>query len=182
MLHRFSGLLALCAAVCGMLGCSDPVPPAAAAGLLIDIGQCPTTMPRATLGNPNPDTRRPQDPLGSPVYSGQSGTSVSCRVAEDGSIFGNVKAPGITFDVSGKVNPADGTGTGAIGLFAGGITDYVSQPPESPCSVTVVRLTSGLQFTAGNVWASFQCTNLRPSGVGSACVASGEFLLQRCND
>ena len=182
MSQRFSGMLALCAAACSTLGCSDPVPASAGAGLLIDVGQCPTTMPRATLGNPNPDSRRPGDPVGTPIYSGQSGTQVSCRVSGDGTIVGNVKAPGITFDVSGTVNPTDGRGTGTVGLFAGGITEYVSQTPESTCELNVVRLTSGFQIEPGAVYASFRCSNLRPGGVGPTCIASGEFVLTRCRE
>jgi hypothetical protein len=180
-------MLTLSAAACTMLGCSDPVPAAAAAGLTINIGICPAQTQQATLGNPAPDRTRPIDPLGKPVYSGQAGTSVDCKVTADGNIFGNVQSSpnSIGFRVQGQIDPADGKGTATIGLRAAGISEYVSQPADavdSPCTIDVVKTSAGSQFKAGAVWAVFTCTNMKHKASFTLCSAQGEFAFQRCDN
>jgi hypothetical protein len=184
MLHRFIGMLTLGAVACTMLGCSDPVPAAASAGLTIDIGVCPAQMPQAKLGNPSPDSRVNQ--LGKPVFSGEAGTTVNCRVTAEGDIFANVQSSStsIGFRVQGKIDPADGHGTATIGLRAAGISDYVTQPADAednPCPIDVVSSPGGERhFKAGAIWAKFTCTNMefKPS---TLCSANGEFAFQRCD-
>lgn len=175
MTHRFLWLLTL-GVVAGTLSCSDPVPPASAAALDIRIGVCPAQTPTVTLG---------AVPPGNPVFSGENGASVTCKVNSSGEFFGVVSNRNLTFNVpEGSVDPETGVGTATVRLNAGGIVTSVAQPFEAtdaPCTVQVVRTSQGLQLVDGDIWATFSCSNLR-AAPSIRCTASGQFTFQRCKD
>lgn len=181
MSQRFVWMLGLGAA-CGALGCSDPVPAAAAAGLNVRIGICPTQgMSTATLGNPPPDRTRAQgSAAGRPIYNGESGASISCSVRGESvfTVSGRVSAPGLSFEVEGTANAGDGKGTALITLYTPGIGQHVSQ---QNCTLDVVRTSVGLQLQSGAIWSGFTCSGLT-APPSLTCNASGEFLLERCGD
>lgn len=145
----------------------------------MQVGTCPANAPQFEVGSPGPDSGRPSNPFGSPVYSGDEGTSVRCRVTASGDIFGEIEArpKDISFRVTGELDPETGTGTAIIGMHAPGVAGYYTSPLEMPCSLTAIRT-----IQAGAVWARFVCSRMTDSSSpGSACSSNGEFLFERCD-
>lgn len=176
MTQRLLWLLTL-GGVAGTLGCSDPVPQASGVGLEFSVGVCATQDSLVKLG---------EMPPRNPVFSGETGTTVSCRVSASGAFFGNVSARSprpLSFSVQGKVDPEEGIGTATISLNAG-LASSVSQPfrdTDAPCNLEVLRTTTGLQFEEGAIWTRFSCSNLQ-APPSTRCTATGQFTFQRCDN
>lgn len=185
MSHRFFGVLSVAlAAPLGALSCSDPVPQSAAVGLSLNVAACPVTRPQWSLGNPAPNSSLSQ--FGTPIFSGEGGTKVSCRVTADGQITADITGPGgLGFRVAdGRVNVQNGSGTATISLLAG-TQSWMKQPTnttDQPCTLQVIRTTKGYKVEAGALWASFQCFNMKSPGGAPPCSSTGELVLERCDD
>lgn len=175
MLRRYAWMLTL-SAVPAISACSDPVPPSAAAGLNLNIGRCAPLSNTLTVGNPHPDRFRSDGPAGNPVYSGEGGTRVQCRISGDGtySVFGDIRGQRFGFRVEGSI-AANGMGMASVELSTTGIGTVSS----SGCSLNVITTDRGPQITSGAVWAQVFCSDLtaQPS---TSCSAQGEFLFERC--
>lgn len=186
MSHRFFGMLTLAVvAPFGTLGCSDPVPQAAGVGLSLNVGLCPTTQSSWTIGEPAPNSGANQ--FGKPVFSGSSGVSISsCRVSADGQINAEIKGPkGLGFSIKqAKVNLQDGSGTANISFYAG-TQAWMTQPfiaTDTPCTLQVIKTTTGYKIEQGAVWAQFQCFTMKAAGNVPNCTGTGEIVLERCGD
>jgi hypothetical protein len=156
--------------------CSDPVPPAAEAGVHIEIRQsstrpsgtnCSTTATTQDFGNPSPTAQV----AGSTIIDGESGSRINCSV-KAGDVFsvsGSVRAGNLTFDVVDGQVPSSGTGKGTISVY----TPETYDLQDTACDIV------GIDVKAGAIWASFNCQNLAkpPSTV---CGAKGFFVFQNC--
>lgn len=173
-------LIGICAA-CTAVACSDPLPPAASAGLNFQTTICPSPVvsPKHELGNPAPNNRT--DTLGNPVFSGEQGALIRCSVSgtDTFTFSGSVnKGKDLGFSVQGTYSKTTGAGTAKIGLSSPAVPAYVEDPN---CSINIVRYNGALLLNSGEIWATFNCSNLfSPPNV--QCGALGEFVFQRCSN
>jgi hypothetical protein len=170
-------------AMLGAFGCSDPVPAAAAVGLRLTIsnsGSCPTTVADDDIGNPPPDSTGAGS--GTRVYDGEAGVQANCSVSGSGpfTVSGQIASDpkGLSFVVSGANVSADGTGTANIAISSRSSPGSVATI-ATPCTLTVVKTSTGLQVKPGAIWATFVCPKLEDPP-GTSCFAFGEFVLENC--
>lgn len=183
MSQRFFRMISLGAA-CGALACSDPLPPAASAGLNFQISMCPVgpgMTPNVMLGDP-PPSERTSTP-GNPLFSGESGSRITCSVRgmDDFNFDGSVKTSQLGFTINGTYSKTTAIGSAHVGLTSAAIGTHVDQ---QNCTVQIVRTGTQLYLSGGQpaeIWARFDCNNLTaPPNI--QCGASGEFLFQRCTN
>lgn len=189
MLARFDRMPLLGALIgaVALLGCSDPVPPAASGGMYIHISQgagCPVTGAEYSIGNPAPS----DFDSGTAIFDGEDGVQASCKVAGSGSSFTIsahiAQSKGMRYSLgvdNGVVNGGMGTAT---------ITTYVpdavvSMTSMTPCALRVISTqdpaTGGSVFKIqpGSAWVHFDCTDLQ-SPPSYNCSADGAFLVGNC--
>ncbi|MFZ5889846.1 MAG: hypothetical protein ACOY0T_02170 [Myxococcota bacterium] len=185
MQRRFDWVFAL-GALAG-IGCSGPVPTAAAVGLQINVsatGACGVVgaQPPDDVGNPPPDHSKGIS--GKRVYDGEGGVSASCSVKGAGpwQISTRIASnnPRVTFLIDNGVINTDGSGTGSISLSTQAIANSVSSPPGSPCTLTAIESGDGITVKPGAVWATFSCPNLY-APPSQTCFVNGEFVLENCD-
>lgn len=183
----------------GLLGCSDPVPPAARAALTLSLLQPPSSVTPDTCdvgaatyevgGSPGPtSTTNVKDNravAGDPNVRG-----ISCTVkSSDGtnfSVSGSINVDNglnrstgmvarVAFSLGGGTLVAGGTGTGRISVT----TPDVGSIGGDQCDLLLN--TGQLQIQPGAVWANFNCPLLNnTSSPGKACQANGTFILENC--
>lgn len=173
LVHRILSLSVACA----FFSCSDPVPPAASAGLSLLVGICSDQLVDDDVGTPPPNSAARS--RGEPVFDGTDGTSVKCNVAGDGSyqISADVTSPGLpSFNLRGSID-ASGRGTGSLGVQNRNMAAYVQS--GQPCTLVVVTDGGTPQINPGAAWIQFQCPDLS-SPPSTRCTATGELLIQRC--
>lgn len=179
--------------VVGVLGCSDPVPASSAVGLTVNVTQqasCPVTVGLPDdIGNPPPDSSPNSRNLGTRIFDGESGVSVSCSVRAAGNDSYTVSAsisstnPRVAMSIQ-NATVTGGSGTATIGLSTAGIGITVNSPPDAPCTLEVIRDDpadpSSARIKAGAVWANFSCPRLVnvPSPI---CGAYGNVVLENCS-
>jgi len=177
----------------GTLGCSDPVPAAAAVGLRLNItqsGSC-TTMNELSddIGAPPPDKDRiGADPKkGRPVFDGDSGLNARCRVAGEGPYTftasvratAGAKSGSVTMTIVEGQMSANGAGTARMSFVSAAGPGSIG---NGTCSLTAVPTSEGPGVKAGALWATFQCTGLTQDNTPSVnCSANGEVLLENCS-
>lgn len=178
----------------GALGCSDPVPAAAAVGLRLNLaptGSCAADNTRPDeIGNPYPDSSRADASMrkGVPVFDGEGGVQANCTITGEG-----------PFDVTATARANDGRvilglRDGVINANGSGTANMSFTTPAfigggiggGTCSLNVVTVPDengqpSLGIKAGAMWATFQCTGLTQVNQPSvSCTASGEVLLENC--
>lgn len=176
MLRLVHGILSLSVA-CAFFSCSDPVPPAASAGLSLLVGICSENIVPDDVGTPPPSSATGS--RGEPVFDGTEGTSVKCSVVGEGSyqISADVTNPGLpSFNLRGSVDAA-GRGTATLGLQNRNMAAYAQS--GQPCTVTVVNQGGTAQIRPGAAWVQFQCPDMS-SPPSTRCMATGELLIERC--
>jgi hypothetical protein len=185
MQRRFDWVIAL-GALAG-IGCSGPVPTAAAVGLSLHVGETVAcgiggSQPRDDIGNPEPDSTK--NYMGKKIYNGEGGVEASCSVKGDGpwQIFASISSTPdrVTFLVNNGTIDGDGTGTADIALSTSGLLGSVSSgAPGERCSLKAVESNGGIFVKSGAVWATFTCNSLH-SPPSRFCYVTGEFLLENC--
>src|SRR6187401_1919989 len=133
MQRRFDWVIAL--GVLAALGCSGPVPTAAAVGLTLNVGEtgaCGVGAPQPPddIGNPPPNSSKGAG--GKRVYDGE-GVSAQCSVKGDGpwqiSTRISSTSVGVTFLIDNGVIGSDGRGDADIAVSTRAIGDSVSSAP-----------------------------------------------------
>jgi hypothetical protein len=172
----------------GALGCSDPVPAAAAVGLRLNLTQSASCAANNALnddiGNPPPDKDRlSADPKkGRPVFDGEGGLRAQCTVSGSGpfTIGANVSSGSVSFGITQGTMSATGAGSALMSFSSAAIGTSISA--TTPCSLTAVPTSEGPGIKAGAVWATFSCSNLTQSSSPNInCSANGEILLENCD-
>lgn len=172
-------------------GCSDPAPPAASAGLDMNItfasdppaGTTCSAIATYALGNPAPSATE----RGVPATDGaQADQRITCTVRGDGTfqVSGDIQATGLNIDnnMLGPLNfalsngsvTAGGTGTARLSVFTREAS--LDSDPASPCTIDVS--TAPLTVEAGGIWARYSC---RMQNLPSLyCQVSGVMLFENC--
>jgi len=186
MQRRFDWVIAL--GVLAALGCSGPVPTAAAVGLTLNVGEtgaCGVGSPQPVddIGDPPPNSAKGSG--GKRIYDGEAGVSAQCSVKGSGpwQISTRISSTPVhvTFLIDNGQIGTDGKGDADISLSTIAIGDSVSSaPPGEKCSLKAVENNDGIFVKGGAVWATFSCPSLAapPSKV---CFVTGEFLLENCS-
>jgi len=209
MARNFAGISAL-GGLFLLAGCSDPVPPAAQAGISISIVEydkmaepdhamdfCPpgrhwANVPYDTSRDPNQQQQQTSATESKmTAVNNQNGDTVACSVVPNGNGFKvSGDATGYATSADKKRNPttihiripkiAEGD-TNAAGTLS--VQDHASLNPyqSNECSYSVSGM-GNLGITAGSVWGSVHCENLKDaSALGASCkVPTGYFLLENC--
>jgi len=209
MARNFAGLGAL-GGLFLFAGCSDPVPPAAQAGISIHVvpydgmtepdhanDRCPpdrhwANVPYDTTRDPNQQQQQTNSTESKmTAVNNQNGNTVSCSVKANGSSFvvsGDAQGYASTPDKNRKPTTihiripkiSDGD-SGAVGSLT--IQDEASLNPYVSTNECSYSVTGGnLGITAGSIWGQVHCENLKDTNSpGSSCkVPDGYFLLENC--
>jgi hypothetical protein len=197
-MFKYSALIGATLTWCGLLGCSDPVPPSAEGALTTSISQ-------STL--PDQSCTTPRGPMSIGEYSnvllgGAPGTN---RIVDgtNGSVACNVISNGTGFRIGATIN-ADALEKNAVGIpyhqefalhanypalttHAPGATASISATDtntqtnraDSACTLDVISL--GQDGTGGALFATFVCSNFIDSNTpGSGCRMTGTIVLENC--
>jgi hypothetical protein len=173
------------------MGCSDPPPPAASAGLDMNVALAAnppsgTSCPRTAtylFGNPAPT---PTD-QGVPGTDGeQADQRITCSVRGEGTfqVSGAIDATALSFDdqmltrvrftLTNATVTAGATGTGSLSIFTPGLS--LTSDPASLCTIDVS--TPPLAVEPSRIWARYNCRMQDPPG--QYCQVSGVMLFENC--
>ncbi len=178
-------------AIFGAIGCSDPVPPPAQAGVTLQVRHSPsppegTSCPGtgvARIGNPAPEGTN----AGTRAVDGKGHHNIECSVKRSGDGFNfsaDIAGPDpfdgflVSITINGSVEEG-GTGTGSMSLYTSQL-GRLSTPGDQLCTFDVSEAPQ--QVAPGLIWATFDCPAFRDtSAIGSFCKSEGMFILENCD-
>ena len=208
MARNFAGIGAL-AGLFLLAACSDPVPPAAQAGISIHVQEydpmdpnhgmdrCPPSRHWVNVPyqrDRSPTTQTQQTDMNDSkmtAVNNQDGNTVACSVVSNGKGF-NVSADATGYAANDMYpNRKPTTVHIRIPLISDGQSDATgtitvqddnSIVPYSSTQCTYSVVGGNLGVTPGSIWAEVHCENLAdPHAPGSVClVDTGAFLLENC--
>jgi hypothetical protein len=172
------------------LGCSDPVPPPAQAGLLLQMRNgsqaagkaCNVTALTKTV--PDRDPQLVEGPTisnpGVRILDGEDKSKISCAVKGSGtfSVSGSIQYGSTSFTILGGSVTAGASGTGQVSVYTAE-TGSLSSASGTPCTFDVTG--GSLQIKPGSMWAEFNCPTLETTPA-VACAASGVVILENCTE
>lgn len=184
MFARFHRVLALGVALAAF-GCSDPVPPAYKAGLRLNVtgtGACPTPGDEIGIGSPPPNAQGVAG-KGGPIFDREQGVETTCRVAGGGpfNVSSSISGNGISFSLTGTV-AASGEGSASVSVYAPLLGGTFASPAATPCTLTAVPTSAGVQVKPGAMWATFNCPTIAGQPSTMMCRLQGELVVENCDD
>jgi hypothetical protein len=195
-MFKNSALIGAILTWCGLLSCSDPIPPSAEAALTTTISQLPTGSCSNTRGPISVGEHSTELLGGSPgdsrIIDGENG-SVVCGVVSTGTGFrisADIDANALETNAAGvpyhqkfslhSTYPAlTPHAAGATASVTSTDTNTQTNRADGACTLDVISL--GADGTGGALFANFNCAAFADSNTpGTECRMTGTIVLENC--